>query len=167
MTYEHRYPPSPGVHHFDVSKRIAWQWDKTGEQILGEIGSWWRGINRPPGADYPERKFLHHGHVAMRIAPGDGTDYSLILTNLDGAEFRGRPLVSLSLLNTYYRSHDFGPISLNHGDGPLLYAHEVGYVASKLNVPDRELTGGVCSIAHVATLLLGLATMAITDGGPA
>lgn len=162
-----RYPPSPGVHQFDVSTRTTWITGLTSNDILAEIAAWWRGLDQPPGADFPERKFVNHGHVAMRIAPGDGTQYAMILTDLDGARFPGRPIVALSLLDSIYRSHDFGPITLNAGDGPLLpYAHEVGYVAGKLQVPAAQYDGVACSIAHVATLLLGLATITITEGGP-
>lgn len=149
---------------FKYETRRPWfhgEADPTSEVTLSEIVAWWRPDDDPFGAPSPAEFFAEHGHVQLQICPGDGTGYEMFVCSTGGATLPGRPLIGIGFYNTYRTACLLGDTELNTGAGGWLYAHEVGYVASKLRITEAETKGGVCAAAHVVTLIAGLACRVI------
>lgn len=153
------HPASPKHPAFRYETTTPWyhgENDPTSEATLSAIVEWWRPddlFNSTRPADF----FAEHGHVQLRICPGDGTDYQMFVCATGGAALPGGPVVGIGFYNTYRSTALLGRVDLNTGNGPWLYAHEVGYVSALLRIPEQQINGGVCAAGHVATLIAALA----------
>ena len=131
--------------------------EHTAVDILAELRDWWTDTDNPAtGYWSPKMELKHRRHVIVAVSPGDMTEYRMILTNVLHDNLPGKSWVAVSMLNTYLYCADFGRIELD-GDGSP-YAHEVGYVSSKLRIPEGS---DACAAGPVVTQLLGLACQVI------
>lgn len=129
-------------------------YDHTADEILGELRDWWHNPDNPAGIS-PKMAFAATGHLVVAVSPGDMTEYRMILTHVRHEGLPGSPWIAVAMLNTYGTTADFAQIDLDEGKP---YAHEVGFVSSKLRIPEGH---EACGAGPVVTQLLGLACQVI------
>lgn len=131
----------------------GFHWEHTADEILAELRDWWSNTDNPATSYWsPAMAFNHRRSVIVEISPGDMTCYRMMIVNVKPDQLPGKPWIAVALLNTYGSCVEFGQIELEKNGSP--WAHDVGYVSSKLRIPEGT---EACAAGPVVTQLLGLA----------